>query len=89
MPKTKTWKFRVVKSMRGMQGTWVDFPTAATFVAEADARTYAEEFARVQGQAGVRDARISVLARGKNDGYGDTRVVAVYASDAYYRTRGA
>ncbi len=77
----RSWTHRVVKRMRGMNGAWFDFPTAATFGAEADARAYAEDFAREQGEAGVYGARICVRTR-----RGDT-AVATYRSDDYITER--
>jgi hypothetical protein len=62
--RTKAWKYRVVKRMRGgAQGEYFDFPTAATFVSEADARAYAETFARESCAAGVYTAEIVVRTR--------------------------
>ncbi len=79
----KTWKYRVVKRMRGMQGEYFDYPTAATFETEAEARRYAEEFARAQGAARVYGARLEVRTRkgGWMGHPGDTLVI--YKSDDY------
>lgn len=76
---SRSWKFRVVKRMRGMQGQEFDFPTAATFATEAEARAYAERFARAQAASGVR-SRIDVRTRagGWRGHRGDT--VATYIS---------
>lgn len=74
------WTHKVVKSMRGMQGQWFDFPTAATFAVVDDACVYAQDFAREQGAAGVLGARIEVRSRRGPHG-GD--VVSVYRSDDY------
>lgn len=60
------WTHRVVKRLRGMQGEYFDFPTARTFSgpsAEADARAYAESFAREQRAASVHGAIIEVRTR--------------------------
>lgn len=63
MTKT-TWTHKVVKNQRGMQGKWFDYPAAATFSSEAQARQYAEIFAAEQTAAGVVGTRINVLTRG-------------------------
>lgn len=73
----RQWTHKVVKRMRGMDGEWFDFPTAATFGSEADARTYAEQFAREQGRDGSFDARIDVRTRRGR------RTVATYYSRDY------
>lgn len=80
------WTHRVVKRMRGMQGEYFDFPTARTFSgasAEADARAYAECFAREQGHARVYGARIEVRTR--KGGWTGHRgaTVATYRSEDY------
>ena len=62
--KKNSWKFKVVKMMRGMQGQWFAFPTAATFPTEGEAREYAEQFAADQREAGIRTARYTVRTRG-------------------------
>lgn len=72
----RRWHYRVVKRARGMQGRWFDFPTAATFVDEAEAREYAAAFAREQ--AGVGGAEIDVRARRGRCGYGRGALVATY-----------
>jgi hypothetical protein len=79
----RQWTHRVVKRMRGMQGDYFDYPTAATFTSEAEAREYAEQFARAQGSGGVIGARIDVRTRwGGWPGHrGDT--VATYRSEDY------
>lgn len=59
------WQYKVVKSMRGLQGQWFDFPTAATFETQAEARKYAKEFAESQKAGGVRTARYCVRSRRK------------------------
>jgi hypothetical protein len=63
--------------MRGMQGEYFDFRTAATFDDEASARAYAERFAREQGRGRVYGARIDVRSRRGN------RTVATYRSEDY------
>ncbi len=83
-----TWTHKVVKSMRGMGGEFFDFPTAGTFASEQEAREYAESFARDQGAAGVRGARIEVRSRKSRD-LGDgirTHHIATYRSDDYLKT---
>jgi hypothetical protein len=79
----KLWKYRVVKRMCGMQGAYFDYQTAATFETEAEARRYAEGFARGQGAARVHGARIDVRTRkgGRAGHLGDTLVT--YKSDDY------
>lgn len=74
---SRAWTHRVVKSMRGMQGDYFDFSTAATFDDEEEARVYAERFAREQGASRVYGARISVRER-----RGDKSVVT-YRSEDY------
>ena len=59
----RSWKFRVVKRMRGMQGQWFDFPTAETFLTEQNALEYASEFAITQRRAGVTPFKIDVRTR--------------------------
>jgi len=49
--------------MRGGDGCWFDFPTAATFSDETAAREYAAEFAGEQRAAGVTTFRIDVRSR--------------------------
>jgi hypothetical protein len=71
------WNYRVVKRARGLQGRWFDFPTAATFATEQDAREYAERFAR--GQAGVLGAAIDVRSRKGTCGFGRGALVATYS----------
>lgn len=73
---SRNWTYKVVKRMTGINGELFDFPAAATFESEADARAYAEEFAREQGEAGVF-ARIAVVARRGN------RTVATFYSMDY------
>lgn len=75
MAATKTaWQYKVVKQGRGMRGEWFDYRTAATFVAEADARAYAESFAAEQaGVAGVR-----IVVRSRRARAGGLYVVATY-----------
>lgn len=77
------WTHRVVKRMRGMQGEYFDFPTAATFEGDAPARAYAESFAREQGADRVYGARIEV--RTSSGGWRGHRgsTVATYRSDDY------
>src|SRR5690606_31200438 len=72
----RQWLFKVAKRMRGMDGDWFDFPTAATFATEDDARAYAERFAMEQGQGGAGDARIDVRSR-----RGSRTVATYYALD--------
>lgn len=85
------WQYKVVKQMRGMHGEWFDFPTAATFDDESDARVYAEQFAREQGAAGVSGARIDVRSRKKrlNEAGWLTHHVVTYKSDDYLPKAGA
>lgn len=66
--------------MIGRDG-WFDFPTAATFPGLDKAMAYALAFAKEQGAAGVRGARIDVRARGGSRGRG--RTLATYKSDDY------
>jgi hypothetical protein len=65
---TQNWQFKVVKSMRGMNGKWFAFPIAATFETEVEARRYAEEFVAEQRASGVAGARINVFSRRKIPG---------------------
>lgn len=75
----KAWKYKVVKSQRGMQGQWFSYPAAATFEDLEEAKAYAEEFAAEQRAAGVAGTRINVFSRKKFDGpYGRTDGVAEY-----------
>lgn len=74
----KNWKFRVVKRMRGMQGKCVDFPTAATFETEADARSYASEFAESQRASGVVGVAVDVRSRRGTCRFGRGEIVATY-----------
>lgn len=74
------WTHKVVKQMRGLQGEWFDFPTAGTFSSEAEAKRYAEDFAREQAASGVAGARITVRSRRKVRG---TYTIAVYRSGDY------
>lgn len=60
---SRQWRYKVVKRMRGMQGEYFDFPTAATFDREQDALDYAEAFAREQGECRVCGALIDVRRR--------------------------
>lgn len=73
---SKNWTHKVVKSMRGMNGEYFDFPTADTFDSEAEAREYAEDFAREQGASRVAGAKIHVRTRGG-------RWVATYRTSDY------
>lgn len=59
----RSWQFRVVKRMRGMQHQWFDFPTAETFLTEQSAREYASKFAANQRAAGVTPFKIDVRSR--------------------------
>lgn len=61
----RQWTHKVVKRMRGGDGEWFDFPTAATFTSESKARAYAAQFAAEQRAAGVTTARIEVRSRRK------------------------
>lgn len=75
----QTWKYRVVKSQRGLDGKWFTCPAAATFKTELEAREYAEQFAVRQRAAGVVGAMISVLSRRRLIGnFGPTNSVAEY-----------
>ncbi len=73
----RKWTHRVVQRMHGMQGEYFDFPTAGTFLTEAEVREYAESLAREQGAGRVCGARITVRAR-----RGDA-TTAVVCSDDY------
>lgn len=77
----RNWKFRVVKSMRGMNGEWFHFPTAGTFLTKDAACVYAEGFARSQGGSRVCGARIEV--RSRSGGGHPGQLVAVYKSESY------
>jgi hypothetical protein len=70
------WTHRVVKRARGHQGKWFDFPTAATFSSEADARAYAEALAAEQ--TGVHGAVIDVRSRKGTCAFGRGALVASY-----------
>jgi hypothetical protein len=59
---SKNWAFKVVKSARGNRGEYFDFPTAATFDSETEAREYARDFATEQARVG--GARFDVRTRG-------------------------
>lgn len=72
-----SWAYKVVKQMRGADGRFFDFQTAATFETREQACEYAEEFARDQATAGVTGALIVVRGR-RRDADG-----AVYRSDDY------
>lgn len=72
------WNYKVVKSQRGGQGQWFNYPTAATFVTLAEAEVYAERFAREQAEVG--GTRILIRSRKGADG-GD--VVKVYRCEEY------
>lgn len=73
--KTAKWNYRVVKAQRGGDGKWFRYPAAKTFSNDADARKYAQEFAREQ--AGVAGTKILVLSRKNFRGpFGKTNVVA-------------
>lgn len=63
----RQWTHKVVKRMRGGDGEWFDFPTAATFSSEPEARAYAAQFAAEQRAAGVTTARIEVRSRRKTE----------------------
>ena len=52
---TNRWNYKVVKSMRGMQGEWFNFPTAATFETEQEAIDYAAEFAAEQASGDIEE----------------------------------
>lgn len=58
------WKFKVVKSQRGIDGQWFHYPAAMTTADEVQARKYAEDFAASQRAAGIVGTRINVLTRG-------------------------
>ena len=60
---TKSWTHKVVKRMRGGDGQWFDYPTAATFRTEQEARAYAAAFASEQRSAGITTFRIDVRSR--------------------------
>jgi hypothetical protein len=59
----KSWTHKVVKFSRGERGVWFAHPTAATFDSLHLAAEYAAAFAAEQAEAGVRGAKICVLAR--------------------------
>ena len=59
----RAWTHRVVKVMRGKDGSFFDYPTAGTFGDAAAAGEYAEAFALEQTIAGVTSGRVEVRAR--------------------------
>lgn len=85
----RNWKYRVVRRARGMQGQWFDYPTAATFETETEARVYAETFR--DELVDLSTAYIDVRRRSGTCSYGRGSLVATYewASDHGSRTREA
>jgi len=59
----RQWTHKVVKVMRGNDGSFFDYPTAATFGDAAAAQSYAEAFSLEQTIAGVTSGRVEVRAR--------------------------
>lgn len=78
MSKKTKWQYKVVKQMRGDRGEWFDFPTAATFATEQEARDYAAAFASEQRAAGVTTARIDVRSRKSRVSHLGTRIHTVH-----------
>lgn len=73
------WTHKVVKRAKGSDGRLFDYPTAGTFASEADARSYAVQFAIEQGAAGVAGAEYTVRRRGGRCSTGVGEIVATYA----------
>lgn len=71
-----SWAYRVVKRARGGDGSKFDFPTAATFASEAEAREYARGFAIEQAR--VAGAEITVRSRRGRCSTGPGALVALY-----------
>lgn len=72
------WNFRVVRRARGADGRYFDFPTAATFGTEEEAREYAESFARSMDRS---HAKIDVRSRRGSCGFGRGKLVATCIAD--------